>query len=243
MNGRYVKLFAGAALSSVAMFAGSVTLSNLKDTNGSAAPYTVDVNGLQENILCDDDYANDNGISAGGDYNETSFTQVIGTTSPYTNGSDSNLRFGSNYSTTVYEEVAWLAIQELSYNAASPGSSTVQAIQSAIWDLFGGGSGAGGVALSSGYQSWVNMVLTGSTTGGTTNFVGSARQTAVVNMAQDIFILTPVVGSPNSTTKLGPTGGDQEFIMITPEPATYALFGAGLILLSLCTFRRAKKTV
>ena len=60
-----------------------------------------------------------------------------------------------------------------------------------------------------------------------------------LSMASEIFFLTPVAGTQSPAYTANP----QEFILIgsTPEPASYAMFGIGVILLSLGTFHRSRK--
>jgi hypothetical protein len=143
-------------------------------------------------------------------------------------------------STTTYQQAAYLAVEEMIYAANySIGNNKyiVDAIQTAIWDLFctsGCASVSNGGNESTSY--WTSLV-TGAGWLGTQGNNGFQAQ--VVAMAGEINFLTD---SADHTPGGGGTGTSyQEFIVITPEPATYALFGMGLILLSLGTFRRRAK--
>ena len=117
--------------------------------------------------------------------------------------------------TTLYEEAAWLAYQFATHPI---GTADVLGIQSAIWDLFLQHSGTGSVSDPTSSAYWMAQA--------NTNY-GSLTGSQIAGFR----ILTPVSGSQMPLSD----GMPQEFFNTTPEPATYALFGSGLILLSLGT--------
>jgi len=218
MIGRVVKMLAMVAFGSATMFATQVTVSIASGfaPNGGQAPYTALVNGITTTVICDDSFDT---IAPP----ETWTANVL----MLNNLNASNYKmteFGSmagslSAATKLYDEVAYLALQFGANPIANWGG-----IQTAIWHIFDANAStvAGTGKTSTAY--WTNLA------GMATNqAIGAAN-------AYRIEILTP-----NSPQRAPGKGGPQEFIVVTPEPATYALFGMGLILLSLGTYRRRNK--
>jgi hypothetical protein len=237
MNGRVVKFLAAAALGTATMFGGNVTLGStvsITGITGSIAPFSAVVNGITENVICDDPY----------DFYPTtgSYTANVTQVSELTGLSNSSSFLAQTMyaslpnATTLYDELAFLAMKIATGNPANSD------IQTAIWYLVNNDFAShpkidNGLtisplgSLSAGAQSLINMAIQQSIAGFPANF------------GSNVEILTPtcVVGGKNVGCAAG-SGKSQEFIVVTatPEPATYAMFGAGLILLSLGTFRRRK---
>ncbi len=223
MNKRLVKLFAGTALSAAAMFGSTVTvaLGPSPFPNGGDAPYQGYINGssVASTIVCDDDTGDYVDPNETWTANETSLATIIAADKGNPATPTTGLRF-SPAATSLYEEVAWLALQ-FSSNPTDTG-----AIQTAVWDVFN----LSGTTQMGDSLAWLAKAELSS------NYNGSA----VNSMASKIFFLTPIDGSQNPVYD----GNPQEFILIsgTPEPATYTLFGAGLMLISVGTFRRTKNS-
>jgi PEP-CTERM motif-containing protein len=132
----------------------------------------------------------------------------------YGNSHDVALLIGTNpyYATyspaQLYAQAAWLTSQFGQYLFADPGQ--VIALQYAIWDLFDTNAPSNSAA-----QSWIL----------------SAQQ----NYGSANLYNFEVV------TNVGPlclTGQVQEFIVQTPEPATFALLGVGLLAILVLGRRR-----
>lgn len=222
MNGRrFINLAALAALFSAAMFASTVNIalgSNPFPAN-NAGPYTATINGLSTTIICDDEvhtvYANESWQAT-----VTPLSTLIALGNSGINAGSVVEFKGLPNATTLYEEAAWLAYQFATHPI---GTADVLGIQSAIWDLFLQHSGTGSVSDPTSSAYWMAQA--------NTNY-GSLTGSQIAGFR----ILTPVSGSQMPLSD----GMPQEFFNTTPEPATYALFGSGLILLSLGTFRRRR---
>ena len=223
MNERFLRLAALMALSSAAMFGTTVTihLGSSPFPNGTSAPFSASIDGITAAVICDDDVHVV-------DPNET-WTATVSTLSSLLSLGNSNIANGSivewknltssglHVAATLYEEAAWLAYQ-FSKNPTSDWGG----IQNAIWDLFLQQAGSGTGVTSSAY--WMAQASANYTTLTTTQIA-------------NVLILTPVSGTQNPLSD----GMPQEFFTIVPEPSTYALFGAALILLSLGTFHRKSR--
>ncbi len=215
-----MKLLAAISLGSAAGFGATVTISLGSNPfpNGASAPYVGTVGGVPNTtIICDDDF---DLVTSNETWTATALTLSNLNSSNYT-----TTQFGSSYSlsvaTKLYDEVAYLALQ-----FASNPTSDWSAIQTALWQVF---------------DSNVSSVgSTGQTSSAYWSSQASTNYASVASMASRIQILTPIAGTQTSGHGL-----PQEYITIsgTPEPATYTLFGAGLLLLSLGTFRRSSKKV
>jgi hypothetical protein len=146
--------------------------------------------------------------------------------------------------TEIYEAVGYLALQLLS--PANYGSS---AIQQAIWSL----TGTLGDSTADIASDLAVLGLGSGSQWGSSTEEGIAFANASKVPFSGVEILAPTgwscTGSTNTNGTVSENCGwatgatkTQEFIISTaPEPATYALFGLGLILLSLGTFRRSRK--
>lgn len=244
MNGRLVKILATAALGSASMFAGIIPLGttvSISNVTGSLTPYQATINGQIVNVICDDPY--DTYVSTGYTAIET---QVSTISSPPAGNTSSQFLAQTMYgsigsvavATKLYDAIAFLAMKVV------PGAGAANNdLQTAIWYLVNNDFLTNGktppkldsgisplsplTGLSTVAQNWVSLAMSQSYTAG---------------YGANVFILTPEC--PNGTkTACGAAGTlthSQEFIVVTPEPATYALFGMGLILLSLGTFRRRR---
>jgi hypothetical protein len=216
MNGRFVTLLAAVAFGATTMFGTtvSVSLGNNPFPNGNTSPFLATVGGVSELIYCDDDLHT---VYANESWTatETSFNSVV------SNISSTVVEFrGLPNATTLYEEAAWLVFQFASHPLAD-----ATGIQTAIWDLM--------TSVNPGSSS-------NQTTAGYWYGQASSNYTSLTTAQKaELIILTPVAGSQIPSTH----GAPQEFFAVAPEPGTYALFGSGLILLSLGTFRRRGKKV
>jgi len=225
MNGRFVKFLAAAALGTATMFGTSITtVTYLNDPLGVNAPYVgkVAILGPNQVLLYCDDLADS--VTGG----ESWSAYVTPLSAVIANVSATNVEFksltsgGLNVATSLYEQAAWLVYQFAGHAADN------FVIQNAIWSLFNQTNGsvpgqtAGNTDMTTeGY--WLYHAKTSYTT----------LSAAQINA---FLVLTPT-GAPQGL------GMPQEFFAIAPEPGTYVLFGAGLILLSLGTFRRTRRKV
>jgi len=227
MFGRSGKLLAALAFTSVGLFASTVTMkfnagSGVAPTlaDGSAdqvGPYTAFINGspLTTVIFCDDF---SDSVSPGESW--TANLTIL------SSGNLSNTLYGPGliashnlaYATQLYDEVAWLALQFANNVQADWGG-----IQSAMWQIMNSSAPNTNPNVASSPTSTAYWLLQ------------AAANFGHVNNA-NVEILTLASGTKTSTG----ASSVQEFLVLTPEPATYALFGSGLILLSLGTFRRRR---
>jgi hypothetical protein len=217
MNGRLIKLVAAAALGSAALFGSTVTMSFGNSSafpTGAIGPYLATVNGMNEFVYCDDDthtvYTNETWTATA-----TSLSSLIALgNANIASGSTVTWRGISN-AATVYEQVAWLVNQFGSHPSDASG------LQNAIWDLFLLKSGTGSISDPSTDAYWIQQ---------------SAANYSTLTTAQiaSFTILTPLAGTQMPVS----AGLPQEFFTMAPEPASYALFGIGIVLLSLGSFRR-----
>ena len=208
--------------------------STIKWVSGGA-----DFGTITPTIICDD-YTDT--VTAGEHWTATVWdgSQIFGNPIGTPAGSTtdlSNTRFGgltanpvthvafTASTTTLYEQAAYLALQEQS----TTNSVYQGAIQTAIWLLFDPGANA----LTSKYDTGSGMSLRSYWTNAASTWVSGASLQQLDTLASYVAFLTPTQRTGHNIP--------QEFILVsTPEPATDALFGAGLILLSLGTFRRRR---
>ena len=232
MNGRFFKFSALALTATATLFANTVV--DVTVTNSGTAPYHGTVgNTPNVTILCDDPYdvlttatTSDNVLFLN-NLSATTLSQTIyGATILANQGGITHITRAVTLATKLYDEVAYLALQFGSTAAINT------AIQVAVWHVFDNlGITAHDLApaLSSSASSntdslfWLNKAVADAALGA--NGIGAKN-------ASRIEILTPG-GSLGSAMS-------QEFIVVTPEPATYAMLGSGLILLAMATFRRRK---
>jgi hypothetical protein len=237
MNGRFTKFLVTGALASATMFGTTTTTLNIT-SGGGPEPYTATVGGVPGvQVVCDDDYdAYTKGIVY--DVQTLADLNATGSTS-YQQTLYGPLLGSQSVATKLYDEVAYLTLQFSTYKA----TSQISAIQGAIWDLFyqfdptttlNGGKppvtiGTG--TTTSDVYYWYNAAKTETT----------VTPTSAIDKYIEILTPTCTSGGKTVTCVAGGPAASQEFILVaTPEPATYAMFGFGLILLSLGTFRRRK---
>lgn len=133
----------------------------------------------------------------------------------------SNTKFFSlpsiNPSTTEtqnYEAAAWLVQQMFALGPYNPANyTTVADIHLAIWSNFSTAA-LSSLVSNSDAQSWYNK--------------GLAHDLDPIASFSDIVIYTP-----------SPTSASQEFMMVTPEPASMMLFGTGLLAIGGIIRRRS----
>lgn len=223
MNRLFVKLFAAASLNVVVTFGATVTVTMSSTDpfpNGDAAPYLAYINGSSNlsTVVCDDDTGDYVWPGESWTATETSLATILAAAGGNPSVATSGLRFSPD-ATSLYEEVGWLALQ------FSSNPSQLSDIQTAIWDVFN----YPGTTQTTNSAYWLSQAQKPS------NYNGALT----LSMASEIFFLTPVAGTQSPAYTANP----QEFILIgsTPEPASYAMFGIGVILLSLGTFHRSRK--
>ena len=241
MNGRILKFVAAAAFGSASMFAGIIPLGttvSISNVTGSLTPYQATVNNQVVNVICDDPY--DTYISTGYTALETQVSQIsnpVGGTSAQFLAQTMYGSIGTvAVATKLYDAIAFLAMKVV------PGAGAANNdLQTAIWYLVNNDFLSNGrtpppldagisplsplTSLSTVAQNWVSLAMS---------------QTYSAGYGANVVILTPECPNGTKTACAAGANHSQEFIVVTPEPRTYALFGMGLILLSLGTFRRRR---
>ena len=216
MNGRFVTLLAAAAFGSATLFGTTVTVSLGSNPfpNGNSSPYIATVGGVTELVYCDDDTHT---VYA----NESWTATVTSFNSVVSNIASTSVEFkGLPNSTTLYEQAAWLVFQFATHPLAD-----ATGIQAALWDLMTQvNPGSSSNQTTAGY--WYSQAI-----------LAANYNSLTATQKAELVILTPVLNSQNPLSY----GTPQEMFAIAPEPGTYALFGMGLLLLSLGTFRRRNK--
>ena len=244
MNGRLLKLFAGAALSSVVMFGGSIQV-EYEGTLAAGTPYQAYLGSSTKlsTVVCDDNDDTLTGVGETWQANEMSLYTLIN--SPVTTGLDTT-RFGqglisnvTSYNTAshtslstqtvateIYEAVGWLVLQLVN----APTNPAATNIQDAIWDLMNDSSNKDIYTLENASGGWSSSQDGGYVTSALTNYTQLTTAEE-----QKLLILTPTAWNGTSWTS---SQHPQEFWTAAPEPDTYAVFGLGLLLISLGTYRR-----
>jgi len=123
---------------------------------------------------------------------------------------------------TQYEQVAYL-VEQMFANSNNP--ETVGDIQWAIWDILDPGVSSSDPYGTISAQDQSNIA----------GWLAAAQANSASGEYSDLLIYTPIPG-----TQPGPDGPPQEYVAMTPEPGTLALFGIGLLSLSILARRRIK---
>jgi hypothetical protein len=123
-----------------------------------------------------------------------------------------------------YVMAAWLTTRY-----SFPGGAVTTAddeIQNAIWTLLNTTGSTGGFPFG-------DILGTGTYLSQAYNFVTTTPTSALLQFENEIRIFTSTNTVTYSGTGWSPVTGDQEMITVTPEPATLAMMGAGLLALGL----------
>lgn len=180
----------------------------VKENNGTGVyvgPYVATVDGVANvQVICDD-FADETYINEGWTTNSTTFNSTglsSATNEYYSSGSNG----GSLTQLQAYEQVAWLSEQ---LTNPSNTTATDAAIQLAIWQIFDSST----LGNFSTYES--------SDVTAANNWLAlAAAQTYTSGEFSNVQILSYATG----TTISGQSNGrPQEFILITPEPASALL--------------------
>jgi hypothetical protein len=114
--------------------------------------------------------------------------------------------------TQNYESAAWLVQQMMAIPNITANYTEIADIHLAIWSFFSTSSYSS-LASDSDALSWYNKAV--------------AQRNDTFSDFSDIIIYTP-----------SPTSASQEFMMVTPEPASMMLFGTGLLVIGAAIRRR-----
>ena len=217
MNGSLVRIAVLMAAACPAVLGATVSMSfdNNSFPTGSIGPYIATINGSQDFVFCDDDT---HSVYPNGTWQATvtSLSSLVALGN--TNISTSSVMWkGLPNALTLYEEAAWLVNEFGSHSLDASG------IQNAIWDIFLQKTGSGSNTDATTDAYWLLQA-------------SNNYKTLTAAQIASVQILTPIAG-----TQSGNHGLPQEFITLTPEPATYVLFGAGIILLGIGSFRRKRQ--
>jgi hypothetical protein len=233
-------------MSSLAMFGGQIQV-QFEGTLPAGIPYTAYLgsSATLSTVICDDNNDSLTGTGETWTANDVSLYTLITTPSDL-----SVTRFGQSLesnittynsinhtglqsqavATQIYEAVGWLALQLVN----APMNPAATNMQGAIWDLMDDASNKDIYTLEAASSGgWSTSADGGYAYDALTEYTSLTRA-----QETELQILTPTAWNGSSWTS---GQHPQEFWTTTPEPATYAFFGMGLILLSLCTFRRSGK--
>lgn len=119
-----------------------------------------------------------------------------------------------------YEQVAYLT-QELFANSNNPQAQAD--IQWAIWDIFDPGISSNDPYGTISAQDQLNIA----------GWLAAAQANAGSGDYADVLLFTPLAG-----TQPPQYGPPQEYVTVTPEPGTLALFGIGLVAFGIIAKRR-----
>ena len=119
-----------------------------------------------------------------------------------------------------YEQVAYLT-QEMFANSNNPQAQAD--IQWAIWDIFDPGVSSNDPYGTISAQDQSNIA----------GWLAAAQANAGSGDYADVLVFTPVAG-----TQPDQDGSPQEYVTVTPEPGTLALFGIGLVAFGIIARRR-----
>jgi hypothetical protein len=234
-------------------------------------PYTASLNSVSSTVVCDDDNdlvipswtANEISLSqlvqSPSTYlSETLLGPVLEAEVNNYNAINHTSYSAQTVATDIYEAVGYLV---LSLVKLSPSSTQAIDTQYAIWDLMNDTSGNTTTVSSSNLYIDINTIeKTAGTTFNTSSVqsadAGASYAASAINavlnnsvVTAGLEILAPANYSatcsgtaPNEKCTFAGTATQELWTVVaTPEPATYALLGFGLILLSFGTFRRVRK--
>jgi hypothetical protein len=172
------------------------------------SPYTGTMNGQTVTLFCDDVLNDVN-------FGQTWRANVTNLGAAIQSNDFSQTRYGGVPSSLVYgnaaqtyQEAAWLTTQ------FGSNSSNYQDLQYALWFLMNPN-----LTKYDGAQAWLDMAGTDYTA-----------------IDQKDFLIITNTSSPDNPLAL--TGQVQEFLVVTPEPGTFAMVACAMIALVITLFRR-----
>jgi hypothetical protein len=172
------------------------------------SPYTGTMNGQTVTLFCDDVLNDVN-------FGQTWRANVTNLGAAIQSNDFSQTRYGGVPSSLVYgnaaqtyQEAAWLTTQ------FGSNSSNYQDLQYALWFLMNPN-----LTKYDGAQAWLDMAGTDYT-----------------SIDQKDFLIITNTSSPDNPLAL--TGQVQEFLVVTPEPGTFAMVACAMIALVITLFRR-----
>jgi hypothetical protein len=172
------------------------------------SPYTGTMDGQTVTLFCDD-------VLNGVNFGQTWRANVTNLGTAIQSKDFSQTRYGGVPSSLVYgnaaqtyQEAAWLTTQ------FGSNSSNYQDLQYALWFLMNPN-----LTKYDGAQAWLDMAGTDYTA-----------------IDQKDFLIITNTSSPDNPLAL--TGQVQEFLVVTPEPGTFAMVACAMIALVITLFRR-----